>query len=37
MYKIINYLYPNGFDFGLKRKFDKAMNILNVFQSNVIV
>lgn len=27
--KIISYLYPNGYELGLKRKFDKAMQIVN--------
>jgi hypothetical protein len=29
IYAIYKYLYPNGFEFGLKRKFDKCVDIIN--------
>lgn len=28
--KLINYIYPNGYEFGFKRKFDKAMLIYKI-------
>jgi len=34
---LYNYLYPNGFEFGLKRKYDKCSDIINnppVYSSN---
>lgn len=31
--KIINYLYPNDFDFGLTRKYNKTRELLNIFNS----
>jgi hypothetical protein len=35
--KFINFLYPNGYEFGLKRKFNKAMEMLKRCQSTHIL
>jgi len=33
IYKLCNYLYPNGLEFGLKRKFEKAKKLISFFQT----
>ena len=35
--KFIHYLYPNGYEFGLHRKFDKAMEMLQRCESTHII